>query len=145
MENVSFEWLGSCTITCVILQLHQISLHMCNICSSMDVVGYFFIQLMLSDHPSTLACCVSVGTGVQIFGMTLVPMIFPLLGFLSPSNHGGFMTTMVLLWVFMGLFAGYSSARLYKMFKDNEWKKISLKTATMFPSFVSLSFLSWLR
>ncbi|WOL09070.1 transmembrane 9 superfamily member 7-like [Canna indica] len=77
--------------------------------------------------------CVYVGTGVQFFGMTLVTMIFALLGFLSPSNRGGLMTAMVLLWVFMGLFAGYSSARLYKMFKGSEWKKITLKTAFMFP------------
>ncbi|KAK1289564.1 hypothetical protein QJS10_CPB18g00755 [Acorus calamus] len=78
--------------------------------------------------------CVYVGTGVQIFGMTLVTMIFALLGFLSPSNRGGLMTAMVLLWVFMGLFAGYSSARLYKMFKGTEWKKNTLKTAFMFPA-----------
>ncbi|GAB2293021.1 Transmembrane 9 super member 7 [Dionaea muscipula] len=77
--------------------------------------------------------CVYVGTGVQVFGMTLVTMIFALLGFLSPSNRGGLMTAMVLLWVFMGLFAGYSSARLYKMFKGTEWKKNTLKTAFMFP------------
>ncbi|MQM09540.1 hypothetical protein Taro_042409 [Colocasia esculenta] len=80
--------------------------------------------------------CVYVGTGVQFFGMTLVTMIFALLGFLSPSNRGGLMTAMVLLWVFMGLFAGYSSARLYKMFKGNEWKKSTLKTAFMFPGIV---------
>lgn len=78
--------------------------------------------------------CVYVGTGVQFFGMTVVTMIFALLGFLSPSNRGGLMTAMVLLWVFMGLFAGYSSARLYKMFKGAEWKKITLKTAFMFPA-----------
>ncbi|XP_073309674.1 transmembrane 9 superfamily member 7-like [Primulina huaijiensis] len=77
--------------------------------------------------------CVYVGTGVQIFGMTLVTMIFALLGFLSPSNRGGLMTAMVLLWVFMGLFAGYSSSRLYKMFKGTEWKRNTLKTAFMFP------------
>lgn len=78
--------------------------------------------------------CVYAGTGVQFFGMTLITMIFALLGFLSPSNRGGLMTAMVLLWVFMGLFAGYSSARLYKMFKGTEWKKITLKTAFMFPA-----------
>ncbi|GAV83213.1 EMP70 domain-containing protein [Cephalotus follicularis] len=78
--------------------------------------------------------CVYVGTGVQFFGMILVTMIFALLGFLSPSNRGGLMTAMLLLWVFMGLFAGYSSARLYKMFKGTEWKKITLKTAFMFPA-----------
>ncbi|KAJ6794646.1 transmembrane 9 superfamily member 7-like [Iris pallida] len=80
--------------------------------------------------------CVYVGTGVQFFGMALVTMIFALLGFLSPSNRGGLMTAMVLLWVFMGLFAGYSSARLYKMFKGTEWKKMTMKTAFMFPAIV---------
>ncbi|KAK9078357.1 hypothetical protein SSX86_002414 [Deinandra increscens subsp. villosa] len=76
---------------------------------------------------------VYVGTGVQLFGTTLVTMIFASLGFLSPSNRGKFITAMVYLWVFMGLFGGYSSARLYKMFKGTEWKKNTLKTSIMFP------------
>ncbi|CAH9086570.1 unnamed protein product [Cuscuta epithymum] len=77
--------------------------------------------------------CVYVGTGVQFLGMTLVTMIFAVLGFLSPSNRGGLMTAMLLLWAFMGVLAGYSSSRLYKMFKGSEWKKITLQTAFMFP------------
>ncbi|KAF2287284.1 hypothetical protein GH714_039536 [Hevea brasiliensis] len=84
--------------------------------------------------------CVYVGTGVQFFGMTLVTMIFAILGFLSPSNRGGLMTAMLLLWVFMGLFAGYASARLYKMFKGTEWKKTAFRTAFMFPGIVSAIF-----
>lgn len=80
--------------------------------------------------------CVYVGTGVQFLGMILVTMIFAVLGFLSPSNRGSLMTALLLLWVFMGLFAGYSSARLYKMFKGTEWKKIALKTAFIFPAIV---------
>ncbi|KAL7165937.1 hypothetical protein ACSBR2_036745 [Camellia fascicularis] len=80
--------------------------------------------------------CVYAGTGVQFFGMMLVTMIFAILGFLSPSNRGGLMTAMLLLWVFMGLFAGYASARLYKMFKGTEWKRITLRTAFMFPGSV---------
>ncbi|KAJ7979606.1 Transmembrane 9 superfamily member [Quillaja saponaria] len=80
--------------------------------------------------------CIYVGTGVQFFGMILVMMIFAVLGFLSPSNRGGLMTVMLLIWVFMGFFAGYSSARLYKMFRGTEWKKITLKTAFMFPATV---------
>ncbi|OAE22979.1 hypothetical protein AXG93_2717s1090 [Marchantia polymorpha subsp. ruderalis] len=84
--------------------------------------------------------CVYVGTGVQFFGMTLVTMIFAVLGFLSPANRGGLMTAMLLLWVFMGLFAGYSSARLYKMFKGTDWKLNTLKTAFMFPGLVFVIF-----
>ncbi|KAJ0965840.1 hypothetical protein J5N97_026978 [Dioscorea zingiberensis] len=84
--------------------------------------------------------CVYVGTGVQFFGMLLVTMLFAVLGFLSPSNRGGLMTAMLLLWVFMGLFAGYSSARLYKMFKGAEWKQIALRTAFLFPAVVFVIF-----
>ncbi len=42
-----------------------------------------------------------VGTGVQLFGMALVTMIFALLGFLSPANRGGLMTAMLMMFVFM--------------------------------------------
>ncbi|KAL2236911.1 transmembrane 9 superfamily member 8 [Sesamum indicum] len=80
--------------------------------------------------------CVYVGTGVQFLGMVLVTMAFAVLGFLSPSNRGGLMTAMLFLWVFMGLFAGYAAARLYKMFKGTEWKKIALRTAFLFPAVV---------
>ncbi|KAJ1697947.1 hypothetical protein LUZ63_006459 [Rhynchospora breviuscula] len=80
--------------------------------------------------------CVYAGTGVQFFGMLLVTMIFAVLGFLSPSNRGGLMTAMLLLWVFMGIFAGYASARLYKLFKGSDWKNITLRTAFTFPGTV---------
>jgi len=50
------------------------------------------------------------------------------------------MTAMLLLWVFMGLFAGYSSARMYKMFKGMDWKKNTLKTAFLFPGTIFVIF-----
>ncbi|GBG72242.1 hypothetical protein CBR_g11172 [Chara braunii] len=86
------------------------------------------------SHASLLS--VYVGTGVQCFAMTLVTMIFAVLGFLSPANRGGLMTAMLLLWVFMGVFAGYASSRLYKAFKGTDWKKNTLKTAFLFPGLV---------
>ena len=60
---------------------------------------------------------VYVGTGAQLISMTVVTMIFAVLGFLSPANRGGLMTAMLLLFAFMGIVAGYASARLYKSFK----------------------------
>lgn len=60
---------------------------------------------------------VYVGTGMQLIGMGVVTMVFAVLGFLSPANRGGLMTAMLLLFVFMGIFGGYYSARLYKIFK----------------------------
>ncbi|GAB4854652.1 Transmembrane 9 super member 8 [Ancistrocladus abbreviatus] len=84
--------------------------------------------------------CVYAGTGVQCFGMMVVTMMFAVLGFLSPSNRGGLMTAVLFLFVFMGIFAGYASAHLYKMFKGTEWKKIALRTAFMFPGSVAILF-----
>ena len=82
--------------------------------------------------------CVFVGTGVQFFGTLIVTLLIAILGLLSPSNGGGFMTAMLLPWVFMGLFAGYSTARLYKMLGGSEWKKVSIMTALVVPGAVFL-------
>ena len=49
--------------------------------------------------------------------MSVVTMLFAVLGFLSPANRGGLMTAMLLLFVFMGVLGGYFSASLYKTFK----------------------------
>lgn len=91
---------------------------------------------------------VYVGTGMQLIGMGVVTMVFAVLGFLSPANRGGLMTAMLLLFVFMGIFGGYYSARLYKIFKGEQWKKTTLKTALYFPGvcfciFFSLNMLVW--
>lgn len=69
-------------------------------------------------NPSLLS--VYVGTGMQLIGMSVVTMIFAVLGFLSPANRGGLMTAMLLLFVVMGIFGGYYSARLYKLFKVSQ-------------------------
>jgi transmembrane 9 superfamily protein 2/4 len=79
---------------------------------------------------------VLVGTGVQVFAMTLLTLVFAVLGFLSPANRGGLMTAMVVLFVVMGAFAGYFAARLYKLFKGQHWKRNMLLTAFLFPGIV---------
>jgi transmembrane 9 superfamily protein 2/4 len=84
---------------------------------------------------------VYAGSGVQVIGMTVITLVFALLGFLSPANRGNLMTVMLLLFVFMGVFAGYYSLRLYKTFKGESWKLVTLLTAFMFPGVVFLIFL----
>jgi transmembrane 9 superfamily protein 2/4 len=74
-----------------------------------------------------------IGSGAQLVGMAFITLFFAALGFLSPSYRGGLLTTMLLLYVFMGIFAGYASARLYKMFGGLNWKRNALATALMFP------------
>jgi sterol desaturase/sphingolipid hydroxylase (fatty acid hydroxylase superfamily) len=59
--------------------------------------------------------CMCVGTGVQLYGIILFTLLFSILGLVSSSNQGGLITTMLLLWVLMGLFAGYFTACLHKI------------------------------
>ncbi|XP_077302874.1 transmembrane 9 superfamily protein member 4 [Arctopsyche grandis] len=77
-----------------------------------------------------------VGSGIQIFFMALITIFFAMLGMLSPASRGALMTSAIFLYVFMGLIAGYFSARLYKTMKGREWKKAALSTATFYPAIV---------
>jgi len=85
-------------------------------------------------HPMLLS--VLVGSGVQVLSMTVITIIFAVLGFLSPANRVGLTTAMVVLFVVMGAFAGYHSTRNYKMFKGVAWKKNTIMTAFFFPGVV---------
>ena len=49
---------------------------------------------------------VFIGTGVQLFCMGFATLSFALLGLLSPANRGSLITAFILLFVFMGSFAG---------------------------------------
>jgi len=80
------------------------------------------------------------GTGCQVFAMVLLTLIFALLGFLSPANRGSLMTVTLILFAFMGVFAGYYSLRLYKTFGGQHWKWTSLATALMFPGTIFVVF-----
>merc|ERR1719424_2490020 len=78
-------------------------------------------------HSKMLA--VALGSGSQILGMSVVTLIFALLGFLSPAHRGGLLQSMMLLFTFMGVFGGYACARLYKLFGGEDWKKTTVLTA----------------
>lgn len=84
---------------------------------------------------------VYIGSGVQVFSMVMVTIVFALLGFLSPSNRGALMTAMVLLFVLLGGAAGFWSARFCKMFKCTDRKKNTLLTSFMVPGVVFSVFL----
>jgi transmembrane 9 superfamily protein 2/4 len=82
---------------------------------------------------------VLVGTGVQTLTMSMVTMTFAVLGFLSPANRGGLMTAALLLFVFMGVPAGYSSAFLHKTLKGLDWKRNIILTSCLLPGVVALT------
>lgn len=68
--------------------------------------------------------------------MTICTMFCAFFGLTSPQNRGNLITTLLLLYVFMGSFAGYSSARVYKLCNGKEWKMNTLYTALLFPGVI---------
>lgn len=80
-----------------------------------------------------------VGSGVQIFCMALITIILAMFGMLSPASRGALMTAGILLYVFMGLVAGYMSGRLYRTLRGQQWKSAAFWTATLYPAFVFIT------
>ncbi|CAF2613373.1 unnamed protein product [Rotaria sp. Silwood2] len=100
---------------------------------------------------------VLVGNGVQITIMSLITLIFACLGFLSPSSRGALMTCKsflflryvlfvlicqgaIICYVLLGTPAGYTSARLYKMFGGKNWMKNVPMTAIVCPGVIFSTF-----
>jgi transmembrane 9 superfamily protein 2/4 len=79
------------------------------------------------------------GTGVQLIGMCLTVLVLAALGFLSPANRGALFTALLLCFVFLGVYSGYTSARLMKLWGRPSWKT-TLMTATMVPGQIFLMF-----
>merc|ERR1712194_528388 len=89
-------------------------------------------------HSKALA--VSVGSGIQLLVCATVTLIFSMAGFLSPVHRGSILQGMLLLFTFAGILAGYVSARFYKMWKGEDWKKTTLLTAMGYPGTVFVIF-----
>lgn len=77
--------------------------------------------------------CVFVGSGAQLASMALVTVLFAAIGFLSPSNRGGLMVALLVLFVLMGVLAGYYSASMYRLFKGEQWRLCTIFTALLYP------------
>jgi len=83
--------------------------------------------------PHSVLLAVSVGSGMQILGMSVVTLLFALFGFLSPAHRGGLLQCMMLLFTFMGALAGFTASRFCKLFDGDDWKLTTLLTACLFP------------
>lgn len=78
---------------------------------------------------------VSVSSGVQILGMSIVTLIFALIGFITPARRGGLLQSVMLLFTLMGIVAGFCAGRMDKFLHGSEahWKKTTLLTALFYP------------
>ena len=79
------------------------------------------------------------GTGAQLFCMTYVVLIVACLGFLAPSNRGSLFTAMLVFFVFLGMYAGYVSACLLKLWGMPSWRNI-FATGTVVPGVAFVTF-----
>ncbi|KAL7298697.1 hypothetical protein TKK_0008456 [Trichogramma kaykai] len=77
-----------------------------------------------------------IGSGIQVFFMTLMTIFIAMLGMLSPASRGALGSGVIFFFIVYGLLAGYLSARLYKTMRGKEWKKAAFLTATLYPSIV---------
>jgi transmembrane 9 superfamily member 2/4 len=90
---------------------------------------------------SPLLLAVMCGTGAQLLGMSISTICFSALGFMSPARRGHLLMAELLLFVTMGMVAGFVTARYYKTFKGPNWQRATLCTAFGFPGLVFGMFL----
>ena len=67
-----------------------------------------------------------IGSGMQLLFMVSGLLLLSCLGVLNPSFRGGFVSVGIGLFVFAGVFSGYFSARVYKTFGGQDWRKNTL-------------------
>jgi len=72
--------------------------------------------------------------------MSFISIACALLGFLSPANRGGLLTATLLLFVLMGVPAGYGASRTFKSLRGVEWRALTLLTATAYPAAIFVVF-----
>ncbi|KAF2422460.1 endosomal P24A protein-like protein [Tothia fuscella] len=80
-----------------------------------------------------LALAVLLGNGAQLFMMAGFTIAFALFGFLSPSSRGSLGTVMILFYILFNFAGGYTSARIYKFFHGEGWKRNFLYTPLILP------------
>lgn len=86
-----------------------------------------------------------VGSGIQIFLMAFVTIVFALVGILSPSNRGSLSTFMFILYIFFGTVSSFVSSYLYRFFGGENWKLNLALTpivvpGSLFSMFIFLNF-----
>lgn len=79
-----------------------------------------------------------VGDGVQILRMAVVTIFFAALGFMSPASRGMLLTGMIILYLFLGIVAGYFGVQLWRTIKQSSdgWRGVAWFAACFFPGIV---------
>ncbi|KAJ1949341.1 Transmembrane 9 super member 2 [Linderina pennispora] len=76
---------------------------------------------------------VVLGSGYQLFWMSLTTLVIALLGFLSPSSRGSLSTAMLVLYIVYSFSAGFNAAHMYHSFGGTSLKRIVIMTMLFVP------------
>jgi len=99
-----------------------------------DVAGWKTLHADVFRPPALAGLLAPlVGSGFQLVCMIGALLSLSSLGVLNPSWRGGFITVGVFIFFFAGGISGYLSARLYKTFGGQNYRKNTLMTALLFP------------
>ncbi|KIW02341.1 uncharacterized protein PV09_06482 [Verruconis gallopava] len=77
-----------------------------------------------------------VGSGTQVIFMAAGLVLLSCFGVLNPSFRGGFISVAMALFVLAGAFSGYFSARVYKTFGGQNWRRNVIVTGTLIPGLI---------
>eukprot|EP00123_Amoebidium_parasiticum_P010529 comp20165_c0_seq1/m.24969 comp20165_c0_seq1/g.24969 ORF comp20165_c0_seq1/g.24969 comp20165_c0_seq1/m.24969 type:complete len:625 (-) comp20165_c0_seq1:596-2470(-) len=108
----------------------------------MEETGWKLVHADVFRPPQhSLLLSALVGSGIQILGMIFITLAFSFLHLLSPMRRGSIVTAAVVWFVCLGALAGYSSARLDKMFGGSRWKSTVAATALLVPGCIFVLFI----
>lgn len=148
------QWVSLINFSLVVIILGVIMAHILVSTLRNDIVKYNEVNLdddvayesgwklvygdVFKSPPNRMLLSVLVGSGAQLFCMTLVTIVFALFGLLSPSNRGALSTFMFILFIFFSIISSYVSGYLYRFFGGENWKLNMLLTPTLVPGFLFL-------
>ena len=81
------------------------------------------LSLLIGSGAQILAAVLITLSKLIRFTFPLIVLVFAVLGFLSPANRGGLITTGIVSFAIMGIVGGYTSSRTYRMLGGIDWKK----------------------
>jgi len=100
-----------------------------------DETGWKLVHADVFRPPdnNSMLYCVFIGSGAQLAITALAIILLSAVGFISPTRRGSLMTMTIVFYMICGIFAGYTSSRMYKSFRGRHWQMCTLLTALFFP------------
>ncbi|WOK92723.1 transmembrane 9 superfamily member 2-like [Canna indica] len=85
-----------------------------------------------------------VGSGTQLFALTIFIFLLALVGVFYPYNRGALFTALVIIYALTSGIAGYTATSLYMQLEGTNWVKNLLLTGCLFcgPLFLTFCFLN---